>query len=63
MDKKEKIDVVRYDKVRNKKIFQANHIFGNNKHNYIEQEREKKRKSKNRIRKKKYKISTCKKRN
>ena len=43
MDKKEKIDVVRYDKVRNKKIFQANHIFGNNKHNYIEQEREKKK--------------------
>ena len=38
-----KIEVVRYDKIRKKKIFQANHIYGNNKYNYIEQEREKKR--------------------
>lgn len=43
MDNKDKIEVVRYDKVRKKKIFQANHIYGNNKYNYIEQEREKRR--------------------
>ena len=37
-----KIEVVRYDKIRKKKIFQANHIYGNSKYNYIKQEREKK---------------------
>lgn len=42
MDNKDKIEVVRYDKTRKKKIFQANHIYSNNRHNYIEQERKKK---------------------
>lgn len=42
MDIKEDIEIVRYDKVRKKKIFQANHIYSNKKNNYIQQERDKK---------------------
>tara|TARA_B100001094_G_C18182862_1_gene801955 strand:- start:846 stop:1595 length:750 start_codon:yes stop_codon:yes gene_type:complete len=36
------INVVRYDKIRKRKIFSANHIFSNSKNNYIQQERQKK---------------------